>query len=247
MDYEHQGWITNGAAADILEFLIPEASPESANELLNVSDDLDDDGGMVRWEFVALCSMLLDIDDLPIERLKVCSIACSGTLITSHHRLSHLPLSLPFSCQQLAAENYQFAKAQEKRYYTMRWLRIGRQIDSFTLRFLIVAYLTSLLLLFSIDLRDRYQRGEEFEHRKMHNHIQMQFSWAYPYWWLVVFLPVGTYLAARFFWWVVPRMSGSMRRLLHADKKDEVKQMKRGQRRVSLDEPQRSATVAPAQ
>ena len=93
MDYEHQGWITNGAAADILEFLIPEASPESANELLNVSDDLDDDGGMVRWEFVALGSMLLDIDDLPIERLKVCSIACSGTLITSHHRLSHLPLS----------------------------------------------------------------------------------------------------------------------------------------------------------
>ena len=94
MDYEHQGWITNGAAADILEFLIPEASPESANELLNVSDDLDDDGGMVRWEFVALCSMLLDIDDLPIERLKVCSIACGGTLITSHHprhhRLSHL-------------------------------------------------------------------------------------------------------------------------------------------------------------
>ena len=40
------------------------------------------------------------------------------------------------------AENYQHAKAQEKRYYTMRWLEIGVIIDRWSLRVLLTAWLT---------------------------------------------------------------------------------------------------------
>ena len=128
MDTEAQGWIPNHVAADMLEFLIPEANPESARELLRspMSEDLDDDGGLVRWEFVALCDKLVSRHEGASERLKV------------------------------SAENFKYAKAQEKRFYNLRWQGTAASIDKASLTLGLLLYTSFLALMFQVEFIDNY-------------------------------------------------------------------------------------------
>lgn len=133
MDTSAAGFIPNNVAADMLEFLIPDASPESVSSLLHLpaSKDgelqMDDDGGVVRWEFVQLCNRLLETSaEGATERL------------------------------QMAAENFRFAKAQEAKFYNVHWAKIGATIDYYSMIFGLLFYSTFLIGLFNMDLTDAY-------------------------------------------------------------------------------------------
>ena len=148
MDTSGSGWIPNSVAADMLEFLLPDAQPESLVSLLDLSTSkstpekdeqqlqqptiLDDDQGIVRWEFVQLCNRFLDLSvEGTSERLK------------------------------MAAENFQFAKAQEARFYNIRWQRLAAKLDYYSMVIGLLMYSTFLLWMFNVDFSDDYAENPD--------------------------------------------------------------------------------------
>ena len=158
MDTEAKGWIPNKVAADMLEFLIPDADPDSALNLLRspMGEDLDDDGGLVRWEFVALCDKLIGQHEGGSERLKV------------------------------AAENFTYAKAQEKRFYNVRWQSTAARIDRTSLTLGLFLYSTFLAVMFQVEFIDNYATDTK---ARPTDHLAMAMAAASPSAVFVMLLP----------------------------------------------------------